>query len=214
MEMSDWLLFSSIALAAALSPGPAVLLVTSHSFAYGLQRSVATILGNITGLFLMSAFAVAGLSAIMLRSTTVFNLVKFIGAAYLIYLGIKLIRKGFGAGFDDTQSAQISAQPPSSRVLYGHGILVALSNPKAIAFTTALFPQFVDASLPVLPQFSILVLTTMVISFCCLLGYAYLSASARNRASHRGLSGRYSKLFGLIFIISGGLLAGSSPRQV
>jgi threonine/homoserine/homoserine lactone efflux protein len=54
----------------------------------------------------------------------------------------------------------------------------------------------------------------MVISFCCLLGYAYLSASARNRASHRGLSGRYSKLFGLMFIISGGLLAGSSPRQV
>ncbi|MES9844091.1 MAG: LysE family translocator [Candidatus Sedimenticola sp. PURPLELP] len=214
MDSGDWLLFASIAFIATISPGPAILLVSSHSFAYGLKRSTATMLGNITGLFVMSALSVAGLSAIILHSTTVFTLIKLIGAAYLVYLGIKLISNGFAPRPFNSTAGRAYVEAPSFRGLFVHGLVVALSNPKAIAFTTALFPQFIDNSLPILPQFSILIATFMSLSFACLFGYAYLSAGAQRTAGRIGMSSLFSKLFGVIFIISGGLLAGTTQKQI
>ena len=94
MEFDSWILFSSIALMATLTPGPAVLLVSTHSVSFGTRQSVPTMLGNISGLFIMALLSVLGLSAIILHSATIFTIVKLTGAAYLIYLGIKLWRNG------------------------------------------------------------------------------------------------------------------------
>lgn len=208
MTLENWMLFSSIALVATLSPGPAVLLVTTHTMQYGPVRSICTILGNVTGLFLMSLCSVLGLSTVIMYSMTAFTIIKSAGALYLIYLGIKLWRNGIGK----PQAVLGGESKGASLVLYGQGIMVALTNPKAIAFTTALFPQFVVNSQPLGSQFFILVATFMTLSFLCLAGYSLLSHSAKNNVQplvSRKTSGR---VFGGIFILSGAALATASNR--
>jgi homoserine/homoserine lactone efflux protein len=208
MEIENWLLFSSIALAATVTPGPAVLLVATHSISYSPIRAIFTILGNISGLFIMSLLSVLGLGALVLCSTTTFTLIKGIGACYLIYLGVKLWRGGFGqvsvSGNTDTLKKDTNLR------LYIQGLMVALTNPKAIAFTTALFPQFINHSAPLIPQFVILVTTFMSYSFICLFFYAKMSAGASVRARSTRLEKIISRVFGTLFICSGIGLGASS----
>lgn len=208
MTIESWIVFCSIALLATITPGPAVLIVTSHSLQYGPLKAIATILGNITGLFLMSLASVLGISTILLYSSTFFSAVKFAGAAYLVFLGIKTWKNGIAA-----QAAPAGRQWQAGGMnRYGQGLTVALTNPKAIAFTTALFPQFIVQSAPLTGQFSILVLTFMSLSFLCLLLYAVVSHRARlqsvNMISGKGMG----RLFGCAFIGAGLALASSSQR--
>ncbi|MGH1487288.1 MAG: LysE family translocator, partial [Cellvibrionaceae bacterium] len=137
MSFESWLIFSSIAFIATVTPGPAILLVSTHSAAYGLKKAVITILGNVSGLLIMSALSVAGLSTILLYSTTIFIAIKFVGAAYLIYLGIKLWRFGF-ASKSEANTELTNNKAISITTLYVQGLFIALSNPKAITFTMAL----------------------------------------------------------------------------
>ncbi|MCP4996005.1 MAG: LysE family translocator [Gammaproteobacteria bacterium] len=212
MNIENWLLFSSIALIATITPGPAILLASTHSVTYGVKKALATIFGNITGLFAMSALSVLGLSTIILYSTTVFIIVKFAGAAYLIYLGIKLWRNGFGSYNDNENKLDKNRKPPSVISLYLQGLFVALSNPKAIAFTTALFPQFIDHTQPLFSQFTILVVTFMSLSFGCLLAYSYAAENMKSRPSISKLSGYMGKAFGSAFVASGVALANASQK--
>lgn len=208
MEINSWLLFSSIALVATITPGPAVLLVATHSIGCGPTKAIFTILGNISGLFIMSLMSVLGLGAIVLCSTTAFTLIKYAGACYLIYLGIKLWRGGFTQV--ETAAHSLPHKKISNLRLYTQGLMVALSNPKAIAFTTALFPQFIDKSVQLLPQFAILVVTFMSYSFVCLFVYAKMSARAKNKARNTRLEKILSRVFGSLFIGSGIGLGASS----
>ena len=207
MTFTTWLLFTSIALMATLSPGPAILLVSTYSFHFGLSHAVATILGNVTGLLLMSSLSVVGLSALILHSVWLFTLVKVGGALYLIYLGLKLLRQGFMS--PQQQGERPTMPTPSRSRLYAHGVMVALSNPKAIVFTTALFPQFIDAGQAVLPQFALLVMTFMSLSFVCLLGYGALAAGAARRTAGYVQGRLIGRVFGALFIAAGVILAGT-----
>ncbi len=212
MNYDSWILFASIAFLATITPGPAILLVTTHSVTFGIRRSIATMLGNVSGLFIMSLLSVMGLSAVILHSAPIFFLVKMAGALYLVYLGIKLWRHGFG--FEELRSIQSEAVPPRPRItkLYANGLFVALSNPKAIAFTTALFPQFILPEQPVALQFTILIITFMSLSFACLFAYAVMAAETKNRSAHIRLPGVMSKLFGGAFVGSGVFLASATQK--
>lgn len=212
MNYDSWLLFASIAFMATITPGPAILLVTTHSVSFGTRYSVATMLGNISGLFVMSLLSVMGLSAIILHSAPVFFAVKMFGAAYLVFLGIKLWRHGFGLEkIRSTDSTEALIRPRFLK-LYANGLCVALSNPKAIAFTTALFPQFIQPEQPMLAQFTILIVTFMFLSFACLWVYAYMAAETKNHSSHIKLPGVMSKLFGGAFVGSGVFLATATQK--
>lgn len=208
MDLHNWLLFSSIALVATITPGPAVLLVATHSISHGVGRTIYTILGNISGLFCMSLFSVLGLSALVMLSSTTFMIIKIGGALYLIYLGAKLWRNGFFQGVVIAQNS--GATRKSSLRLYTQGLLVALSNPKAIAFTTALFPQFIDHQTALLPQFTILVATFMSYSFLCLFIYSRLSVTTRAGVRNTRLDKILSRIFASLFITSGIGLATTS----
>jgi homoserine/homoserine lactone efflux protein len=210
MTIESLLLFTSIGFIAAITPGPAILLVSTHCIKYGLRYSIATILGNITGLFILSLLAVLGLSTVILYSEAVFTALKLVGACYLVFLGVKLWRNGFliasNAVLSDQQLVQSDAKPKWYR-LYTQGILIALSNPKAIGFTTALFPQFIDTNMPLAPQFLILVFIFMSLSFSCLLGYGLLAVRTMQRTRNSWMQRLVSKLFGTAFIGSGVALA-------
>ncbi len=206
MAFHDWLLFAAIAFVATITPGPAVLLVTSHSVAHGWRHAVLAILGNVSGLFVMSALSVLGLGAVIVSSAGVFELIRLLGAAYLVFLGVKLWRNGFGVLPGEPVRTRM---PRTAWRTYMQGLAVALSNPKAIAFTTALFPQFIDREMGLAWQFSVLVITFMGLSFSCLLAYALLVARAREQLAG-SLSGKLSKGFGGAFIASGIALASTA----
>lgn len=203
MQIENWLLFSSIAFIATVTPGPAVLLVTTHTLQYGPLRAMMTIAGNVSGLLIMSACSVLGLNALLLYSATAFTCIKLFGAAYLIYMGVKLWRNGIL----QQKQGPSDSEKQSCVKLYIHGLLVALTNPKAILFTTALFPQFIVVSEPLLPQFSILVCTFMSLSALCLLVYSVASSKAQKYSVNLFSGKRIGKIFGSAFVGAGALLA-------
>jgi len=214
MNFENWLIFSTIALVATITPGPAIMLVSANSSSYGVRKTIYTILGNISGLFCMSLLAVLGLSTVIIYSAPVFFAFKIVGALYLIYLGVRLWRNGFTGKKIICSSTRNKSTAPENYKLYMQGVFISLSNPKAIAFTTALFPQFIIPELTLAPQFIVLVATFMFCSFSCLLGYAILASKARNllvKQNGRPLA-IIGKAFGSIFIGSGIALAVATQK--
>ena len=206
MQFENWFMFCSIALLATATPGPAALLVSINSLSFGFKKSLITILGNVTGLFIMSTFSVLGLSAVVLHSTVAFTVIKLLGAAYLAYLGFKLWVNGVGT----IEVGSTRKSKGSSLSLYTQGVLVALTNPKAVVFTTALFPQFIVDADPLMFQFSILVLSFMLLSFICLSLYALIAQRAKARTINTQVQKLFGKIFGAIFIGAGCILATTS----
>lgn len=198
MTLDTWLPFFGVALVATLVPGPAMLLIATHSLSYGWRRSIATILGNVSGLVILSSLSVLGLGALIVSSYTAFLIVKFCGSAYLFYLGLKIWRSGI-----KPIDAQALAFPAKTSNLYLQGIVLALSNPKAIIFTAALFPQFVkiDQSVPL--QFIIFALTLCSLSFTCLLGCAFISRKSFTTVRSSSIGNALSKVFGSAFMGAG-----------
>jgi len=200
MELSTWLLFSSIALVAIISPGPAVLLSVTNSLMHGLTKSVFSSLGNITGILFVSSAAALGLGAVLQTSTLLFTIVKFSGAIYLIYLGIRQWRSKRSIF---AKSIETSKHSQGKRKSFVQGLLVAISNPKAILFFTAFFPQFVDLSKPIVIQLFILTTTFMLFSFLTLVIYALSARSAKGWLAKGDRAILFNRISGTIFITFG-----------
>lgn len=201
-----YFLFLSICIATAASPGPAVFLAIKNGLTHGFKRAVFAIMGNLTALFLMMGISAAGLGALILASTSLFNLLKIAGGLYLLYLGIKLLRsKPIKIALNQSQSNE--TVPLLS--LYREAFLVSSTNPKAIAFCTALFPQFIDPSQAMISQFAVLAGTFGACSFCFLSLYAALAAKLRPQLAKESVLRWFNRLTGLAFMGFGiGLLAG------
>lgn len=170
MSLTTWLLFLAVAAISILSPGPAFLVAIRNGMSSGVRRVAVSSLGNIVGLFVVAGTAVLGLGVVLETSEWLFTALKFFGAGYLIYLGIRQWRSR-----ESLAMADITAPARSVTYVFGEGLLVALSNPKAILFFTALFPQFLDTGVPLWPQFTIMVGTFMALSFCTLVIYGGLA---------------------------------------
>jgi len=207
MTIQSWLIYVSLVAVATSTPGPAVLFIMTNSAMYGWKKSLLAALGNISGLLFLGVFAVIGLGAVLKTSGVLFELLKYIGAVYLIYLGLKMIfsDKREPGLLDDRQSCS----DRSRMRIYFHALGIALSNPKAIIFLTALFPQFIQAQSPLLPQFTALISTLMVFSFGFLMLYAFLAHSARNWLLKPGRLKICNRTSGSIFVGFGCLLASS-----
>jgi threonine/homoserine/homoserine lactone efflux protein len=201
-----YLLFLSICVATVASPGPAVFLAIKNGLTHGFKRTVFAVLGNLSALFIMMGISVAGLGAIILASATLFNSLKIAGGLYLIYLGIKLLR----AKPMKLELAKVeTSEPVPLANLYREAFLVSITNPKAIAFCTALFPQFIDPSQAIVPQFSVLAGTFGACSFFFLSLYAAIAAKLRPQLAKEAVLRWFNRLTGLAFMGFGlGLLAG------
>lgn len=208
MTLYTWLAYVGIVIVATSSPGPAVFYVITNSTMYGKKNAVYAALGNITGLLILGLITIAGLGTILSTSKLFFDIVKYIGAAYLIYLGVKMFLQKdfqFKNSFDDhCESKKLSLR------VYCKAIGVALSNPKAIVLLTALFPQFINTSYNVTSQFFILLFTLMFFSFSLLVVYGLLASKAGNWLSKPVRSKVFVKTGGSIFVVFGVLLAISS----
>ncbi|HIP12139.1 MAG TPA: LysE family translocator [Arcobacter sp.] len=210
MEMQTWLIYLLFAIIITSSPGPAILFIMSNASIHGFNKLVFIALGNIVGLLCLGIIAVSGLGAILQVSEYVFTIIKYIGAMYLIYLGIKLIlqkNQKFNALNNKNQDTNIT-----STKLFFQAFAVAVSNPKAIVFLTALFPQFVNIQESLIPQFSALIATLMFFSFFFLMTYALMVHKAKYWLSKPSRISLVNKISGSIFIGFGALLATSSNK--
>jgi homoserine/homoserine lactone efflux protein len=200
MNPETILAFTAVAIIAILSPGPAILLALRNSIAYGMGAVVWSSLGNISGLFCLSAAAILGLGLLLQSSAILFGLVKILGAIYLFYVGV---RHFIGRA---AQTVFPRANAPKPHQLFREGSLIATTNPKPILFFTALFPQFINAQVPLLPQFFILTGIFMLMSFVTLLGYAMVAARARAFLTRPIFSQWVNRLVGAVFIFFGAAL--------
>ena len=202
MALNLWLAFVLAAILIAVSPGPGAALSMSAGLRHGQFGALPAIFGLQAALLIQLAIVGMGLGAVLAASATAFAVVKFAGAAYLVWLGVQKWRR---AGSDDV------AQGKALRSgLFRQGLLVNLTNPKAIVFIAALTPQFIDPNRPQLPQFLIIALTMCVTDTIVMSGYALL-ASRLGAWLHDARARRaQDRFFGGLFIGAGALLATSS----
>jgi threonine/homoserine/homoserine lactone efflux protein len=154
----------------ALTPGPSVMLGSAHGMRYGARGTLPTIAGDLSANSLQMLAAAVGLGAIITNSASAFTMVKWAGVAYLAWLGVNHLRHA-GKHIDEQSNGAV--RNPWSR--YAHGFVTSASNPKAIVFFAALFPQFIDPSattLPVAVQFLVLGVVFLVIDGLSVFLYA------------------------------------------
>ncbi|WP_170328379.1 LysE family translocator [Ruegeria arenilitoris] len=156
MSFDIWITYVATVLLLMSTPGPSQLLMLSNSATNGLKRGMFTAAGDLTANLLQMLAAGLGLAAIIAASGAALAVIKWLGVAYLVFLGVKMIVK---AERKTTQTA-----PHASRKsLWTQGFITSAANPKAVVFFAALFPLFIDSALPFWPQFAILSVTYLTI---------------------------------------------------
>jgi threonine/homoserine/homoserine lactone efflux protein len=173
MNTHLWLAFFITATAAAFVPGPAVLYVVGQAMRHGASKAVAANLGILSGNTVWFAASAVGLATLVAFAAPVFVAIKWLGVAYLTWLGLCAWRDALRG----SESSQRIAPPVASGArMWRQGVLLQFANPKAILFFTALLPQFVEPKQPIAPQIFVLAVTSMVSEFFVLVGYAWLAA--------------------------------------
>lgn len=198
MNFSTWLLFLLVSLATAFTPGPAVLLAISNSVASGARRAMLGSAGNAAGVFAVSAAAMAGLGVLLKTSATAFAVLKVLGAAYLIYLGIRQWKSRSNVFAMDV-AASGDKTATASR-MFANGFVVAVTNPKSILFFTALFPQFMSPDNASLGLFLLLTTTFSACTVLSHLAYVFLASYIKPWFSTAARARLFNKASGLTFV--------------
>ncbi|ERM61498.1 MULTISPECIES: LysE family translocator [Vibrio] len=211
MSFDTWIYYLLAVLILTASPGPSSLLCMTKGVQSGFKLSIFTALGSLTAITGILTLSFTGLGVIIASSELVFNIIKWTGAAYLIYLGWKSLRSS-QQDYDklSNQKADSQSVKESAAKHYVSGFIVGASNPKAILFFTALFPQFIDPSIALLPQFAVFALTFAVMELSWLLVYAYLGAKSSNWLFAKGRAKVFNRVTGGVFIGAGALLSTTS----
>lgn len=177
MEFHVWLAFASASIALLLIPGPTVLLILSYAISQGRRVALATVAGVALGDLIAMSASLAGLGALVLASAKLFILLKWIGAIYLVYLGIKLFRSAPDAALGMLDDAPVT----SARKIFAHSAAVTALNPKSIVFFIAFVPQFINPNIALAPQFVALVVTFVGFAAVNALAYALLADKLRQK---------------------------------
>jgi threonine/homoserine/homoserine lactone efflux protein len=198
MTWSTWFMFFLVETALCFTPGPAVLLVLSQALTRGSSRAVWSIGGIIAANTVYFVLSATGIGAILLASYQLFFAIKWVGAAYLVWLGVSAFfgkSKVLSVGRDERA-------PVSSGRMFLNGFILQMANPKALVFFTALLPQFINPKAAVIPQVAILAVTSMLVEFFVQLFYAVLAG----RVTHLATQPRFAAVTNRI---SGTLLVGA-----
>jgi threonine/homoserine/homoserine lactone efflux protein len=193
MSLHLYLAFVAACIALALLPGPVVTLIIANGLRHGTRAALINVAGAQTGLAIVIGIVAVGLTSLMATMGYWFDWVRFAGAAYLVWLGIKLI-------WSPVEGVKSDAPPPPRGGFFLQGFLVLLSNPKVLVFFGAFIPQFMDMSKDHVPQVALLGVTFMVTAAMSDAVYAVLAGRARKFFSARRTR--------LVSRISGGFMIG------
>ncbi len=208
MSIETWLYYVVAILILTASPGPSVLLCMTKAINHGFSAALLTALGSLTAIVGILTLSFTGLGVVIASSELAFNVIKWLGAAYLIYLG-------YQAFICKETSYTLAAHENDKSLLsdYLSGFMVGASNPKAIVFFTALFPQFIDPAVSMLSQYLIFAATFLVLELSWLLIYSYLGYSSSTWLLAKGRARVFNQLTGSVFIAAGVLLSSTSRHQ-
>ncbi|MBL4906709.1 MAG: LysE family transporter [Sneathiella sp.] len=205
MALETWLIYVVASVALCFTPGPNSLLALSHGASHGLRKSIFTSLGGVFGFALVIAICMAGLGALLTTSALTFTTVKWIGAGYLVYLGIVAWRAP-----PLTVANKKQHGPTKRRRVFVQGFMAATSNPKGIIFFAAFLPQFIDPERSQLLQFFILAGTFVSIEFILELSLAGSASRLAPWLGKAGVGRWFNRITGASFIGIGGLLAAAN----
>lgn len=204
MNLQDWLLFSAVASLYILSPGPAVLFAISSSANHSLNRTFVSLVGNSTGLLMHSCAAILGLGAVVRVNPGLYDLLKFIGAGYLIYLGVRQWLD-HSQGFSSITFKEAGQSWSRDHFIQGFGL--AASNPKPLIFFTTLFPQFIRSEAIFAPQVIAYTMTFVLLSLVILMGYSVLGHGLKSFLANDRHMILIRRIIGATFILFGITLA-------
>lgn len=209
MNFDTWALYFFAILVLTASPGPSSLLCMTKGVVSGFRVGFYTALGSLCAITLILTLSFTGLGVVIASSELTFNIIKYLGAAYLIYLGIRAI-----ASKEQSYHPNLKDGKATDRVNpiqhFISGFIVGGSNPKAILFFTALFPQFIDPTASLLEQYIVFVATFMVMELSWLLVYAKLGARSSSWLFAKGRAKMFNRITGGVFISAGALLSTSA----
>ncbi|TMM46453.1 LysE family translocator [Colwellia ponticola] len=171
------ILFLITTLVVFLSPGPAAIAVTAEAASNGFKKSTFVILGIATANVVFFILSATGIVTLILASYTLFSIIKWIGVAYLLYLGLSAI---FGQSGPLSVITDKKTEINAYKIFF-KGFVLEISNPKALLYFSALLPQFIDISNPIIPQLIILCLMAIVLDFFCYSLYGYLGSKSRGK---------------------------------
>ncbi|MDB5486710.1 MAG: Threonine/homoserine/homoserine lactone efflux protein [Reyranella sp.] len=201
MTFESWAAFAAASSILLVIPGPTVLLVVSYALGQGWRTALPMAIGVALGDFTAMTLSMLGLGALLATSATLFTILKWVGAAYLVYLGIKLWRAG------GTLDAAPRTDAVSAAKMLGHAWLVTALNPKSITFFVAFLPAFLDPKADFLTQMLVFETTFLVLAFANAFGYALVASRARRFASD-------PRAIGVVNKVGGGLLVGAGVATV
>ena len=202
MTLTTWITFFLACWAISLSPGPGAIASMSAGLNYGFRRGYFMVFGLILGIWTLVGIVVAGLGAIIAASNTAFMVLKFLGAAYLVWIGISQWRAS-----DKPMVAATDAPVLTRKQLIVRGWAINATNPKGTVFMAAVVPNFIDLSHPLIPQYLIIMASLSVTDLVVMAGYVALASRvlrALNEPHHVRLMNR---CFGGLFVVAGTLLA-------
>jgi threonine/homoserine/homoserine lactone efflux protein len=201
MTFESWAAFTAASAVLLIIPGPTVLLVVSYALGQGWRTVLPMTVGVALGDFTAMTLSMLGLGALLAASATLFTILKWVGAAYLVYLGIKLWRAG------GTLDAAPRTDAVSAARMLGHAWLVTALNPKSITFFVAFLPAFLDPRADFLTQMLVFEATFLVLAFANAFGYALVAARARGFVAN-------PRAIGIVNKVGGGLLIGAGAATV
>ncbi|MCX5513387.1 lysine transporter LysE [Kaistia algarum] len=202
MTFEHWLAFAAASAVMLAIPGPTVLLVISYALGHGRKSAVATVAGVALGDFTAMTASMLGLGALLATSAALFTALKWIGAAYLIYLGIKLWRAPVGG----LEAASAPEMKP--RRIFLHAYAVTALNPKSLVFFVAFLPQFLVASAPLAPQMVLFETTFLILATINAASYALLASAARGTIRKPSVQRIVNRVGGSLLIGAGLVAAG------
>ena len=208
MSLHTWWLFVMMTFVVSAAPGPNMLLVMSTSARDGMRAAIVSMAGCMTSLMLMLSLSAAGLGALLQAFPTVFEGLRLLGAAYLAYLGVQCWRSPVD---EQLEATDVATRTPEIAVSlwaqYRQGALVAASNPKAILFAAAFFPQFLNPEAAQLPQFGILLSTFAVVEVAWYFVYAASGKQLANYLRRATVMRAFNRLTGGVFVGFAALMA-------
>jgi threonine/homoserine/homoserine lactone efflux protein len=202
MALDHWLAFVAASAVLLAIPGPTVLLVISYALGHGRRSASLTVAGVALGDFTAMTASMLGLGALLATSAVLFTVLKWAGAAYLVFLGIKLWRA-------PVAEAAVDAAVPIARPgrIFLHAYAVTALNPKSIVFFIAFLPQFLDGVRAVLPQLVIFEASFLALATANALTYALLASAARRTIRKPRVQRAVNRTGGTLLIGAGALAA-------
>jgi threonine/homoserine/homoserine lactone efflux protein len=197
MSLETWLAFAAAASVLLVIPGPTILLVVSYALGQGWRTALPMAIGVALGDFTAMTLSMLGIGALLLASATIFTALKWLGAAYLVYLGIKLFRAG------DALKAEPRTSAASGVKMAAHAWLVTALNPKSLTFFIAFLPQFIDRNADFLTQMAIFEATFLVLAFANAFGYALAASRARGMVSNQRAIRIFNRTGGTLLVGAG-----------